>query len=161
MRSEGYRDLVKCSVSIELNNGRLLMGIVEKPRSKTLAEYFNNGDAFIDVTLVDGTLVQVAKSAIATCEQVVTAKPDPLKSASAMPDADNPLTVLGLQSLESKEQVRQAYLARMRLYHSDRFGGVELPREVIDHMEQMTKRINAAYRSALALCERGGRAAAH
>lgn len=160
MRSEGYRDLVKCSVSIELCNGRLLMGIVEKPRSKSLTDYFNNGEPFFDVALVDGSHVQVAKSAIATCELMTTAKSDPLKSASTANDADNPLTILGLQSLESKEQVRQAYLARVRLYHSDRYGGIELPAEVIEHMEQMTKRINAAYRSALALCERGGRAAA-
>jgi hypothetical protein len=40
----------------------------------------------------------------------------------------------------------------MRLYHSDRYGGVELPPEVQSHMEAMTKRINVAYHDALAMC---------
>lgn len=158
MRSEGYRDLVKCSVKIELNNGRLLMGILEKPRSKTLTEYVNNGEAFLELTLVDGAQVQVAKSSISICEQTAVGKIDPLKSASKLVDVENPLVVLGLQTIESKEQVRQAYLGRMRIYHSDRYGGVDLPPEVVDHMELMTKRINVAYRDALALCERGARA---
>jgi hypothetical protein len=157
MRSEVYRDLVKCSVKIELGNGKLLLGVIEKPRSKSLAEYLNNGESFFDLQLYDGPVIQVAKVAVLTCEQRETTKPEHLSTAIKAADVENPLAILGLEAAESKEQIRQAYLRRMRLYHSDRYGGVELPREVVEHMASMTKRINAAYRDALAMAEQGSK----
>mgnify|MGYP001426056337 CR=1 FL=1 len=153
MGSEVYRDLVKCSVKIELGNGRLLFGIVERPRSKTLVEYMNNGEPFFDLQLHEGPVIQVSKAAVITIEQRAANRPQHLGNAVNAADIENPLTILGLEVAESKEQIRQAYLERMRLYHSDRYGGVELPREVVEHMASMTKRLNAAYRDALAMAE--------
>lgn len=152
MRSEGYRDLVKCSVEIELGNGRALLGVIEKPRSKSLTDYMNSLEPFIEVRLFDSSVVQVAKASMLYCRQRDGAKADPLASVLKASETDNPLVILGLKSADSREQVRQAYLARMRLYHSDRYGGIELPAEVAEHMATMTKRINVAYRDALAMC---------
>jgi len=77
-----------------------------------------------------------------------------LSVAARDANVDNPLTILGLKTAETREQVREAYLSRIRLYHSDRYGGIDLPREVQEHISEMAKRINAAYRDALELCER-------
>lgn len=158
MRSEGYRDLVKCSVDIELVNGKSIRGMLERPRSKPLPVFINGDDAFIEVNLPDGTAVQLAKTAIVTCRERTAIKADPLGSASKVPDSENPLVVLGIKAAESREQVRHAYLTRMRIYHSDRYGGVDLPPEVRSHMENMAKRINLAYHDALAMCPAEGRA---
>ena len=152
MRSESYRDLVKCPVEVELVNGKTLRGVLERPRSKILSVFINSDDTFLELQLFDGSAVQVAKASILTCRERVAAKADPLASSVKVADGDNPLAVLGIKAAESREQVRQAYLARMRLYHSDRYGGIELPPEVQSHMESMTKRINVAYRDALAMC---------
>ena len=76
MRSEGYRDLVSCSVNIELSNGKLMTGIVEKPRTKSLSDFFNNADHFLQFATSGGSTVLVAKSAIATCEHM-TANVEP------------------------------------------------------------------------------------
>ncbi len=158
MRSDVYRDLVKCSVAIELGSGELLLGVIEKPRSKKLLEFLNNGELFVELQLFEGPLVQVAKAAILTCEQRTGSKADHLSAGITATDVDNPLVVLGLEAVESKEQIRQAYLDRMRLYHSDRYGGIELPREVAEYMVSMSKRINGAYRDALTLVEQGAKA---
>jgi hypothetical protein len=152
MRSEGYRDLVKCSVEIELVNGKTLRGVLERPRSKPLAVFMNGDDTFIELHLFDGSAVQVAKSSLMTCRERAAQKSDPLGTSGDGAETDNPLVILGIQRAESREQVRRAYVARMRLYHSDRYGGVELPPEVQSHMEAMTKRINVAYHDALAMC---------
>jgi len=153
MRSDTYRDLVKCSVEIELVNGKTLLGMIERPRAKSLGVHINADEIFLEIHLFDGSIVQVAKPSIAVCRERTGAKGDSLASAMKGADAENPLVVLGLKEAESREQVRQAYLARMRLYHSDRYGGVDLPPEVLSHMENMTKRINVAYHDALAMCE--------
>lgn len=152
MRSEAYRDLVKCPVEVELVNGKSLRGVLERPRSKILSVFMNSDDTFLELHLFDGSAVQVAKAAILTCRERVAAKADTLASVVKGADGENPLTVLGIKAAESREQVRQAYLARMRLYHSDRYGGIELPPEVRSYMESMTKRINVAYRDALSMC---------
>jgi len=153
MRSEGYRDLVKCPVEMELVGGKTLRGVLDRPRSKNLSLFLNSDDSFLELHLFDGTAVQVAKSCIVTCrERAAGAKADPLGSVEKRADVENPLSILGITAAESREQVRQAYLARMRLYHSDRYGGVELPPEVRSHMESMTKRINVAYHDALSMC---------
>jgi len=152
MRSESYRDLVKCSIEIELVNGKTLRGVLERPRSKPLALFMNGNDTFIELHLFDGSAVQVAKSSVMTCRERVAQKSDSLGTPGGGAEADNPLAILGIKRAESREQVRRAYLARMRLYHSDRYGGVELPPEVQSHMEAMTKRINVAYHDALAMC---------
>lgn len=158
MRSDVYRDLVKCPVAIELGSGKLLLGVIERPRSKKLLEFLNNGELFVELQLFEGPLVQVAKAAIFTCEQRAVTKSDQLSAVIKATDVDNPLVVLGLEAIESKEQIRQAYLDRMRLYHSDRYGGIDLPGEVVEYMASMSKRINAAYRDALTLVEQGGKA---
>ncbi|MGE0766232.1 MAG: hypothetical protein AB7L90_07180 [Hyphomicrobiaceae bacterium] len=152
MRSEGYRDLVKCSLEIELAGGKVLRGVLERPRSKSLAVYMNADDTFLELHLYDGSAVQVAKAGIVTCRERTSGNTDTLGATVKAGDLDNPLTVLGIAVAESREQVRRAYLARMRLYHSDRYGGVELPPEVQSHMETMTKRLNVAYHDALAMC---------
>ncbi|MGD9806736.1 MAG: hypothetical protein AB7E81_15715 [Hyphomicrobiaceae bacterium] len=156
MRSEGYRDLVKCSVEIELANGKLLSGVLEKPRSKSFTAFMNADDSFLELNLFDGSVVQVAKASILVCRERTRVKADPLNAEIRGTDADNPLTVLGIKVAENREQVRQAYLNRMRLYHSDRYGGVDLPPEVRSHMESMTKRINIAYHDALSMFEPAG-----
>jgi hypothetical protein len=153
LRSEGYRDLVKCPIEIELVSGKALRGVVEKPRSKSLAVFMNSGDTFIEMQLFDGSAVHVAKASVMTCRERTTPKADTLGTVEKSADLDNPLALLGIKAAESREQVRRAYLARMRLYHSDRYGGVELPPEVLSHMESMTKRINVAYHDALSMCE--------
>jgi hypothetical protein len=152
MRSESYRDLVKCSIEVELVNGKTLRGVLERPRSKLLSLYMNGSDSFLELHLFDGSAVQVAKSSIITCRERVAQKADSLGPVSSGIEVDNPLAVLGIKRAESREQVRQAYVARMRLYHSDRYGGINLPPEVQSHMEAMTKRINVAYHEALAMC---------
>ncbi|MBS0242480.1 MAG: J domain-containing protein [Proteobacteria bacterium] len=159
MRAEGYRDLVKVSVEIELNTSKVLLGIMEKPRSKSLIDYMNGSEPFIELHHFEGSVLQVAKASILYCRQRDNEKADPLGSMLKSADVDNPLTVLGIKAAESKEQVRQAYLARMRMYHSDRYGGIDLPSEVVQHMATMTKRISVAYRDALALCEQHARQA--
>lgn len=160
MRSEGYRDLVKCPVAIELADGKLLLGVIQRPRSKNLLEYLNTSDPFIELHLFEGPVVQVAKVAMLTCEQRNGGKADHLDAAKRAAEGDNPLAVLGLEGVESKEQIREAYLKRMRLYHSDRYGGIDLPHEVSEYMAHMSKRINAAYRDALTLLERRGKVSA-
>jgi hypothetical protein len=159
MRSEGYRDLVKCSVEIELSSGKMLLGVVEKPRAKSFADFMNGAGAFLEVHLYDSSVVQVSKASILVCRQRTEPRADSLNSAMNGADVANPLVILGIKAAESRDQVRRAYLSRMRLYHSDRYGGIELPPEVLDHLENMAKRINVAYRDALAMCEAGANGA--
>ena len=47
--------------------------------------------------------------------------------------------------MASWDEVRQAYLRLAKAYHADRYASVDLPGEVREYLQQMSRRVNAAY----------------
>ena len=43
------------------------------------------------------------------------------------------------------EAVRESYLRLVKAYHADRYASVDLPPEVRTYLQQMSRRVNAAY----------------
>ena len=64
-----------------------------------------------------------------------------------MRDADgfDPNAILGLPLGARFEDVRAAYLAKAKTYHPDRYANAELPEEVKRYLEDMARRVNAAF----------------
>ena len=149
-KGDGFRDVEPCLVDVVLTNSSTFSGTIQRPRSKTLHEYLNNENRFVEVEMFTGALLQVNKAAIASCEQRDIPRADQLSLSIRRADVYHPYGTLGLNSTASKDQVREAYRARMRLYHGDRYASIELPAEVLHYLDDMAKRVNAAYRDAMA-----------
>lgn len=62
-------------------------------------------------------------------------------------DADNfnPYEVLALEKGANRAAVRAAFHEHSKTYHPDRYSTAELPTEVMDYLEAMARRVNAAY----------------
>jgi curved DNA-binding protein CbpA len=53
--------------------------------------------------------------------------------------------VLKIARTATDSEIREAYLARAKSYHADRFANIDLPLEVQEYTNSMSRRINEAY----------------
>jgi DnaJ-domain-containing protein 1 len=59
----------------------------------------------------------------------------------------DPHSALGVKRDADWDEIRHAYLRLAKAYHADRYASVELPGEVRDYLQQMSRRVNAAYKA--------------
>ena len=66
-----------------------------------------------------------------------------------IPDARNfdPYRILGIETTATFDAIRDAYHRLSKLYHPDRYAGIELPPEVAAYLDGKAKSINAAFRA--------------
>jgi DnaJ domain len=131
---------------IVLADGKAVVAAVKLPMSGKLTDAFNGQEVFLDVILGDGTAQVINKSMIARAEAV-----DPPKAGlnqqrrSSDTAGFNAYAVLGLEKAATSEDIRAAYLGLVKLYHPDRFAGMDLPEEMKAYAAAMQARINMAY----------------
>jgi DnaJ-domain-containing protein 1 len=131
---------------LTLTDGKSLIVSVKLPLSGKLTDAFNSAEAFIDIISGDGTQQVINKMTIARAEAV-----DPPKAGlnqqrrSADKSGFNPYAVLGVEKTASPEDIRAAFVTLVKIYHPDRFAGLDLPQEMRDYAAAMQARINMAY----------------
>lgn len=114
----------------------------------------NGTAAFLEFEPYGQERVFIAKSAISRVDLVATQKPDLPQVRSA--DNFDPARSLGVPPNANGEAARAAWHRVSKLYHPDKYAGVELPPEVQSYLQAMARRINAAY-SAFASVHDGPR----
>ena len=133
-------------VTLTLADGKKVIVSVKLAMSGRLGETLNNQDQFLDVISGSGESYFIAKSQVVKAE---AADPPQAKLNQHRRASDqthfNPWAVLGLESSASKEELRQAYLNLVKMYHPDRMANYDLPAEMKDYAAAMLARINLAY----------------
>ena len=131
-------------VELTLADGRKLPGKVFLSQSSDLLRVLNGDSRFIEFESHTGKKSIISRSAIVEiCEAEM---PKVRKLYSEMGDETvDPYVVLGLAKGASAEEVREAYVALTKLYHPDRYSGMDLPKEILNYIDQMSRRINSAY----------------
>jgi DnaJ-domain-containing protein 1 len=133
-------------VQIALSDGRTLSGKLTLPPGRSLPDFLNGAATFVEFQPVDGDRMFIAKSS------VHSVRPSP--SMPAAPDlwagptegsGFDPFKVLGISADSSRDDAREAYLKLAKSYHPDRYASADLPREVLEYLAVMVRRINAAY----------------
>jgi hypothetical protein len=146
-RIENNQDAATAAVIIELDDGHRTAGSVQFPRSKTLLEVLNGPTQFVEFAASesDGRTTMIAKSSIRSL-RIVSAPSGRAAAAKLHIGADfDPYEVLGLARGADRSAIREAYRRLSMRYHPDRYLAADLPEEVVDYFEAMTRRINAAY----------------
>jgi hypothetical protein len=136
-------DRQKVPVSLKLDNGALVSANILMTSGGRLIELLNKPEPFIEVEWADGTTAAVSKQAIREASALTVSKADQLAKSGAA--SFDPNKLLGVAPGAPNEEIRAAYLARVKQYHPDRFIGLNLPAEVEQYAESMLQRINAAY----------------
>ena len=151
-RDKEYSDLITVAVMISLTDRTSITGNLQKPRSKTLLEYMNYEAKFLEVERKDGSRMALAKASIRTIEPYEAPRANHLAQNMQSFESFEPHEVLGVDKSAPREAVREAYLKMQRMYHPDRFTGTDLPGEVADYINAISRRVNIAYSM---LSERG------
>jgi DnaJ domain len=132
-------------VLLVLGNGGRMRGNIMLPRDKTLRDFFNMPDLFIDFDCFEGGELVIAKTSIVSLRRNSLPQADQIDKKLRALDRANPHQILGIGVSATKEEIHKAYLALARSYHPDRFALSNLPPEVAEYLDTMTLRINVAY----------------
>jgi hypothetical protein len=142
----GQGDKAKVAALLTLTNGERITAQIALLSGSKIIDTLNRQEPFLEIEPVDGGSRIIARSSIASAILINAPKADELQRAQKGVSFD-PLTVLGLQPGATAEQIRSAFLQRVKAYHPDKFAGLGLPREVEDYASSMLQRINAAYQA--------------
>ncbi len=134
------------SVVLTLTDGTELKGRVAVTTGRTLVDALNGTALFVEFEEYAGARTYLAKHAISSIRLI---NPQRGQSLPRMRDTDgfDPHAILGLPLGAPFEDVRAAYLAKAKVYHPDRYTNAELPEEARRYLEDMARRINAAFQA--------------
>lgn len=135
----------RMTVSITMVDGETLHGSIAVAVSGKLEDAMNNPAHFVDFETTEGERMCLAKHAIRKVEMVAVPRTDQF-TRRTVGDSFDPYAVLGVAQGSDAATLKDAYYARARDYHPDRFAAVEMPQEMKDYVTAMLKRINIAYR---------------
>jgi DnaJ domain len=144
-RSSNSTEMSEAPVRIVLADGRELNGLIAMPATTRLDAFINNAAAFLAFTDHEGVMQFIAKSQIAAIRPVVVPRTSQLSRRLAEGTTFDPYDVLEVERGSGAGAIRQAYVMKARLYHPDRFAGIDLPREMAAYLKGMQQRINLAY----------------
>jgi hypothetical protein len=144
-------------VHLLLTSGECLKGGVVLGLTGKLFDLMAKPLAFIEFQATDGTCQLVAKASIERVVPLEVPRADQLSRRVAGDHTFDPHVILGVARDARPQEISAAYRALARKYHPDRYAGQDAPREVIDYVSAMFRRITLAY-SELKQPSSGGRA---
>jgi hypothetical protein len=132
------------SVVLTLTDGTELKGRLAIPAGRSMGDILNGTVQFIEFEEYAGARTFLGKHAIG---QIRLVSPPRGQGLPRMRDNDgfDPYAILGLPLGARFEDVRASYLAKAKSYHPDRYANAELPDEVKRYLEDMARRVNAAF----------------
>ena len=133
------------TVEVTLEDGETVSGRVHFATTRSLGDELNNANAFIDFEVHDGERFFLAKQTIHAIKPLHIPRADQMTRAQNKSELFNPWIVLGVAETAGKDDVREAYHRLVKQYHPDKFANIDLPREVKDYLNAMSRRVNAAY----------------
>jgi DnaJ-domain-containing protein 1 len=77
--------------------------------------------------------------------QLTVPRTDQLKRSIDQLEALDAAALLKVAPGSDREVLRDAYHRMIKIYHPDRFAGVELPQEVRDYLAAVARRLNIAH----------------
>ncbi len=145
-RGEDYQgNRRRIEVQILLASGQKIQGDVVVTGQRSFGQYLNAGPDFLEFIMMDGTTTWFARNQILQVWEHSIPKADQLDHAIRHTHDFNPYEILGVAPDADMKTIHSAYVSLARAYHPDRFSGVGLPAEMQTYVQEMSKRINAAY----------------
>ena len=130
---------------LTLADGETLIGHLLISSARAVAEVLNGESLFIEFVPLGAERRFVSKQALRSVRVVDGGACTALDARRPLNGEFDPYAALALKPDAGWEDVRQAYLRLAKAYHPDRYASVDLPGEVREYLQQMSRRVNAAY----------------
>jgi hypothetical protein len=130
-------------VIISTTDGRELVGSLLISRDKSLLDTMNGPDMFVELDTAENGIMLVAKTSLTSV--AINAAPNVESLDINTSSFDDPYSILGLPQTADYQIVQETYRNFIKVYHPDRFSGIDLPDEVQDYIEGMMVRFNWAH----------------
>lgn len=130
---------------ITLTDGEVLTGHFLISAARALSDVLNGDIHFLEFEPYERERRFIARSAIRAVKLLDAPAANVLDVRRPIPGAFDPYAALGVKRDTDWDEVRHAYLQLAKAYHADRYASIELPPEVRDYLQQMSRRVNAAY----------------
>ena len=134
------------AVEVRLADGSTVHGRAALTRGTSVHRLLANEDDFLCVENPDGDIDFIPKSEIRGLKLIKPIVPRPLPQPGISAENVDPARVLDIAPDAGWETVRSAYRRLAKLYHPDRFAGVDLPPEIGAYLDAKSKQINQAFR---------------
>jgi hypothetical protein len=144
---------------LTLDGGEVLKGRFVIAAARNIFDVLNGDAHFLEFETYQGERSLIARTTIKSVKLVSVSSANHLKGRMRETEAFDPYQVLGVTSDAAFDDIRAAYLRLSKIYHPDRFHGIDLPAEVRDYLSAMVRRINAAYGALEAPVQAARRAA--
>lgn len=141
----GESDRTSYQVEVQLDDGGTLIGKIHVAVTRSLADELNNTGRFLDFELAGGERTYLAKHRVHQVRQLTVPRTDQLKRSIDQLEALDAAALLKVAPGSDREVLRDAYHRMIKIYHPDRFAGVELPQEVRDYLAAVARRLNIAH----------------
>lgn len=139
------------AVEITLADGSVIAGRAVLGPGKGVHKLLERDEAFLYVDAFDGEGTFVPKAEIKALKVLNSGRQQSLMLPISDARNFDPHRILGLDKSASFEAIRDTYHAMSKLYHPDRYAGVDLPPEVRAYLEGKAKSVNAAFRALKSL----------
>jgi hypothetical protein len=137
--------LLAVPAEVTFDDGEISRGKFLISSGRTFADALNAPTLFLEFEAYGEERRFVAKAAIRYVKLVAVPNTANLLSRGRDGDSFEPHQVLGVERGAEWADVRAAYFALSKVYHPDRYASVDLPAEVRDYLDVMSRRINLAY----------------
>ncbi|ADM08713.1 glutamyl-tRNA synthetase [Parvularcula bermudensis HTCC2503] len=145
-KTEIRRKRTEVPVIITLASGRTIEGALFVAGGERISDLLNDTRQFVPIETHAGVEV-VAKGQIAA---VVPAHADDAESSGTGTPKTDPYTLLRVDPSASDEELRAAWMKRLKASHPDRLASLDLDKEIIAAARVVSARINAAYDEVMA-----------
>lgn len=130
---------------LTLDDGEVVKGRFLVSASRNIFDVLNSDANFLEFETYDGDRALIARSTIKAVRLMPVVTANHLKGRMRESETFDPYQILGVTQDASFDDIRAAYLKLSKVYHPDRFHGVDLPQEVRDYLAAMVRRINSAF----------------
>lgn len=144
---------------LTLEGDEILKGRFLVTASRSIFDVLNGDVHFLEFETYEGERSLIARRSIKAVRLISPAGVNQLKGRLRENETFDPYQVLGVTAGAPFEEIRTAYHKLSKIYHPDRFHGLDLPQEVRDYLSAMARRINTAYAALEAPVQAARRAA--
>ena len=137
LKDASFRTKTKVRVDLQLKDRSTLDGFVFCSQGERVSDILNDAREFLPFETHTEDIMMLRKGVITS---ILAREEDDRKKL-----VTDPFEILGISPGSSRDEVKQAYHQKVRLYHPDKLTSLDLPEDMTSYASDTLARINSAY----------------